>query len=625
MGQGLSSVRQVQADAEVWQVSKLHAAQKLASEGFKVFPITPGAKAPPLIKDWPKLATTDARTIDQWWQANPDANIGIHCDGLVVIDVDPKNGGDDSFNLLEITHGIPDTRVTRTPSGGRHFFYRHEASVSNGVNVLGRGLDIRSHGGYVVAAGSETPAGSYSAANGSPIAGAPDWLVQKCGVFTERERAPKVNVPDADDVTFTRAAAWLALQEPAIQGQGGDAHTFKIACGLRDLGVSQLQAFGLLAGEWNSRCSPPLSAEELGVKAHNAYNYGQNPPGARAASPKDFPVVHESAPSTNSGQRGILSLAEFAEQPGREAGYAVKGLLQRASYAEVYGAPGEGKTFVALDLAYHIAGNLPWMGHKVHAGPVLYLAFEGTGGLIRRAQALRQHYGKADVPLYLAGAAMDVRTSSGRGDLDRLLAELPSRPVLIVIDTLARALMGGDENSAQDVGAFNNVIQGLIEATGACVLIIHHSGKDKSRGARGSSALLAALDTEIEIDAGMILARKQRDVEIAPPIGFRLASIPVGIDSDGDATTSCVVMPAEAQQVRRPRLKANNKAAFDVLCQLSPDNAPVVLEDWRKACEKEGFIGAGRAASKGFYNVKTALREMGYITINDDFVARSLT
>jgi hypothetical protein len=287
----------------------------------------------------------------------------------------------------------------------------------------------------------------------------------------------------------------------------------------------------------------------------------------------------------------------------------VKGLLQLGGYAEVYGTPGEGKTFIVLDIAYHVAAGQVWMERNVHAGLALYLAYEGAGGLVNRAKALRQHYGDKDVPLYITGAAFNLRELEGRAALGELIATLPAKPSLIVFDTLAYALCGGDENSAKDVSAFNSAVQALIVSTGACVVIIHHSGKDKSKGARGSSALLAALDTEIQVDEHQIEATKQREMELGGAIGFKLVPLIVGIDEDGDGITSCVVMPG-APVSDRPRISGDTKRIFDALCALSPNNEPVSVDAWREACEE--FLSE-RGLSKHFWDIRGKLLDKGYV------------
>lgn len=605
-------------------MSKLDAALALAERGFKVFPIAAGRKAPPLLNDWPRMATCDTAVVRGMWEVFGDnANVGIHCEGLLVVDVDPKNKGEESYALLGLLDDLPATLAASTPSGGRHYFFSlNGAAVANSVGALGSGLDVRSANGYVVAAGSTTDTGAYAWVDAdAPIASAPEWLVRRCGDAPAERTRVDVEIADAPAEVVQRARDWLAGQAPAIEGDGGDLRTFQIICAVRDLGLSAQQALDALA-DWNGRCEPPWDVDELATKIRNAYRYAQNEAGSRAALPDDFPVVPDSGTIVPK-KSTLLRLDEFATQATSGAGYRIKNVLSRSSYAEVYGAPGEGKTFVVLDMGYHIAANREWMGHKVHGGPVLYLGFEGRGGLVARAKALRQHYGNEVVPFYVTeGAPFNIRTPEGRHALGALIAEMPDKPALIVFDTLAKALMGGDENSAQDVGAFNGAVEALIAATGACVLIVHHSGKDKSKGARGSSALLGAIDTEIQVDEGMIITQKQRDMEKADPIGFQLSTLVVGIDTDGDQETSCVVLPSTVKPAPgTERISGNAKRGFDTLCVLSPNNDPVDLKTWFEGCRE--FLP--KAAAQRFYDLKRTLMMKGYIEVdNMDRVTRRL-
>ena len=618
--------------------SKLPIALSHAKRGFAVFPVQPMAKAPPLLADWPNKATRDPAEIEVLWAAVPDANVALHCVGMIVLDIDTAKGGDTSLEVLQDLYACPATLTTRTPSGGRHLFYAlpiEHPGVANTVGKLGPGIDVRSTGGYVLSPGSDTEAGRYHFEADLPIAPAPEWLLKLLGTATVRQERPAASVPDAPLPALQRAQEWLSSHAGAVEGQGGDLYTYQTACRLRDFGVSEQQAVELLVS-WNTTCSPPWDVSDIRQKAHNAYRYSQEAePGKLSVTAEDFPIVPNlSTIVPNLGTVGdtstapvaktrVLRLVEFANSESRSHGYLVKGLLQRGSYAEIYGAPGEGKTFVALDLAYAVAAGKPWMDKNVHTGLALYLAYEGAGGLVNRAKALRQHYGDKDVSLYITGAAFNLRDLVGRAALGELIATLPEKPALIVFDTLAHALCGGDENSAQDVSAFNSAVQALIASTGAAVIIIHHSGKDKSKGARGSSALLAALDTEIEIDNHAITPTKQRDVELGQPIGFKLAPLVVGIDEDGDEITSCVVVPGAPPAPERQRITGNNKRCFDVLCDMAPDNAPVTTEEWREACEE--FMGQGKTLVKRFWSIKEELKERGYILIDTkDKITRSL-
>ena len=672
---------------------KVDAALKLAARGFRVFPLAPGAKSPPLVAKWPALATTDQATIRAWWAATPDANPGIHCAGLIVLDVDVRKGGEAAIAALREQHDLPRTLLVRTPSGGYHLFYSlppNHPGVPNGVAVLGAGIDVRSTNGYVVAPGATTEAGRYRIELDAPIQPAPGWLIERLGARTTRAR-PAAPAPGADADTLARAIEWLRSAPPAIQGQGGDSTTYRTAASLRDFGLDRMQATEALLEHWNPRCAPPWNPVDLAAKVDNAYRYAQNAPGTAVVRPDELrcaapeptlddllgttpeptledllgdasapslsdllgasrpTVTHATIPTAQQALDDLLagqsaSSARAASQPAKgprsisdfiatrdtAQGYVVKGLLQRGSYGVMYGAPGSGKTFLALDIAYHVAAGQPWMGRRVQQGAVLYLAFEGAGGLASRAKALRERYGFDDsLPLFLDDTPYNLREVSGRRALGEALAALPAKPALIVIDTLAHALCGGDENSAQDVGAFNNGVQALIMATGAHVLVLHHPGKNPANGARGSSALLGAVDTEIEVVPGRMRPTKQRDVELGEDVLFHLERVVVGMDDDGDDITSCVVAAGEAAPSRpsagRPRAANSRQAVLlDVLRELSPANDPVPIATWREACAE--FLPAQPSkANATWATARLRMRQAGLIVERPDgMVARRL-
>lgn len=615
-------------------------ARALAAMGFKVFPIKAGAKAPPLWANWPLLASSTGFD-DAGWQY-PDCNVGIHCEGLIAVDVDVRGGGQESLLRLDMERGWPDTLTALTPSGGQHLFYRlpdGNPGVPNSASKLAPGIDIKSTRGYVVGAGSRTAKGEYAWVNpGAPIASAPDWLVQKLGSYTTGVRQPTLDIPDVDQTAVARATDWLSNRPSAVEGQGGDAFTFETIAFLRDYGLSRMQAFAALQDGWNARCSPPWDLDDLWDKVVNVYKYAGGESGSKAVTPDDFPTlpnlgtndpnlgtaqnvgtpaqVPTPTPAPKRPPALATRLGELATRQVEGPGYLVKGLLSRGSYAELYGPPGSGKTFLALDLAYHVAAGTPWMDKRVRQGTALYLAYEGTGGLVKRAQALRQKYGMADVPLYVTSAAFNLREPAGRQAIGSLIATLPEKPALIVVDTFARALMGGDENSAQDVGAFNGAVAALIESTGACVLILHHTGKDVSRGARGSSALQGAVDTEIAVDGRSMLPTKQRDIETGAAIGFKLTPVLVGLDSDDEDITSCVVDAAAiSAETNGVNLTGNLALAWDILLRLRPDNAPITLLEWRDACRE--FLG-DRNVRQRFATIRMRLEQLRLIVAAED-------
>lgn len=213
---------------------------------------------------------------------------------LVVIDVDNKKGkdGDASILALELEgYEFPPTFTQTTPTGGRHLVYITDTPVKQGVGVLGEGLDIRSRGGFIVGAGSVVEQGSY-AAEEAPLVEAPRWIVERCGQAPVEERASQAPVEGIDQKrAVERASFYLENEAPlAVEGQGGDQTTFRVAARLKDFGVVESTAGDLMNDLWNPRCSPPWQPSEIVDKVRNAYRYGHERPGAAAPETEFTPV-----------------------------------------------------------------------------------------------------------------------------------------------------------------------------------------------------------------------------------------------------------------------------------------------------------------------------------------------
>ncbi|MBO6807272.1 helicase RepA family protein [Thalassospira sp.] len=224
--------------------------------------------------------------------------------------------------------------------------------------------------------------------------------------------------------------------------------------------------------------------------------------------------------------------------------YLIKSLLDQGAMSVVYGAPNSGKTFVCLDLLISIARGAEWRGKRVKQGTAIYLAAEAGHGILRRLTAYEAHHDidPASVPFSVIPRPVDLT-----GDVGQLIEALrPHNPAIIAIDTLNRVIGDHDENSPQGMSAFIRAVDAIRAALGCHVLVVHHSGKDASRGARGHSSLLGATDTELAVlndeDGRRIKVAKQRDGATGEEIFFALHALDVGTDSDGDPITSCVVV-----------------------------------------------------------------------------------
>ena len=194
----------------------------------------------------------------------------------------------------------------------------------------------------------------------------------------------------------------------------------------------------------------------------------------------------------------------------------VAGVLDLDTLAVIYGPPGCGKSFISLDMACVVATGGVWQGIKVEQRSVLYVVAEGAHGMGDRLAAWRAQFAEAPDMSHLHWLPMPVDLSDPdwAAALTRYAVELSVK--FIVIDTLARSMPGSDENSSKDMGRVVDAADALKTRTGACILIVHHTGWAEGH-ARGSSALKAAMDTELEGKGGggsiTLKASKQRHHE----------------------------------------------------------------------------------------------------------------
>ncbi len=266
---------------------------------------------------------------------------------------------------------------------------------------------------------------------------------------------------------------------------------------------------------------------------------------ASAAEFAESPVAQGEAPKT---KYKVVSGLDFSQ--GQPPSWLVKGVLPQADLVVVYGESGSGKSFAVLDVCMAIARGLPWRGHRTKQGGVVYIAAEGGGGFRKRLAAYAQHHAidLGAVPFGVIHAAPNLLDKADALDVAKSILAW-GRPAVVVVDTLAQSTPGANENAGEDMGKALKHCNGIHRATGAVVVLVHHSGKDKAKGARGWSGLRAAADAEIEViraTTGRALkVTKQKDGEDGAEFGFDLQVVQVGIDEDGDPIDSCVVIEAE--------------------------------------------------------------------------------
>ena len=235
----------------------LKAALSVARNGKPVFPCRPGGKEP-LTRHGHLDATTDPRKIHMWWNRWPNANIAIPTgkrSRVLVVDVDPDKGGEESLALLEGKHGpLPKTRTHRTGSGGVHYLLAHPEGleIRNSAGKLGDGIDVRGEGGYIIVPPSRTT-GGYEVVDALPVANAPAWLAKH---LVEKQGAVgKVR-------SITTAPSVGADGSPILEGSRDDTLT-RIAGQLHD-GTRSLDELAAELLEINARrCEPPLEDPQV--------------------------------------------------------------------------------------------------------------------------------------------------------------------------------------------------------------------------------------------------------------------------------------------------------------------------------------------------------------------------
>jgi AAA domain len=350
---------------------------------------------------------------------------------------------------------------------------------------------------------------------------------------------------------------------------------------------------------------------------------------------QDDAAKAEQAAEAKSKRPAMLFYADLGQSA--EVSDFIEDLLCDGQSSVCYGDSGVGKTYLVSYLAMCVALGWPFSGRDVERGGVIFVAGEGGAGLMQRIAAFRQHHGMektADASFAVVPAAVDFRDKAAVRGLVFAIKEAASRlgrVRLIVIDTLSRALAGGDENSSTDMGAYVKAVDYVRQETGAHVMSIHHTGKDDAKGARGHSLLRAAIDTEIKVERGeangSVIARvtKQRDLECAGVFGFRLRETRLGTNRRGKPIKSCVVEIADLPQ---PKLPEKISTCLLILNELLPDDvsdgvAGVLINEWREAVmkrlEEEGVSNPVTRRVQ-FSRAKNELVNRGRITVFGDRV-----
>lgn len=247
--------------------------------------------------------------------------------------------------------------------------------------------------------------------------------------------------------------------------------------------------------------------------------------------------------AANAARYQVLSPTDIQALPALQ--WRVKTVLPATGLAAMFGPSGSGKSFLALDLAAAIANGTPWFGFRVSRAPVVYVMLEGEGGIRNRVAALEKAQGQ--LPIGWFGVIAQQFHLTAPQDVADLAAVITDGAV-VFIDTLNRAAPTSDENSSKEMGNILQAAKDLQASIGGLVVVVHHTGKDPTKGMRGHSSLHAALDAAIEVERTASGSRhwslaKAKEGEDGKQVAFRLKRHVLGHDIDGDEVASCSVEP----------------------------------------------------------------------------------
>ncbi|MBA1240937.1 MULTISPECIES: AAA family ATPase [Stutzerimonas stutzeri subgroup] len=308
-----------------------------------------------------------------------------------------------------------------------------------------------------------------------------------------------------------------------------------------------------------------------------------------------------------------FKFVQASELPVNPVSWLVNGYFERDTLAVMFGAPAVGKSVLALDISCCVAAGIPFHGSAVAQGAVFYIVGEGHGGVARRVNAWAKHC-QSEVPsaLFISETPADFfdgeSAKAVASAVENIVNATGLNPALIVIDTMARNFRG-EENSATDVSYFIHNLDELRRKWRATVLIVHHSGKDHDRGARGSTALKGAADAEYEVTRSdkdnvvRLLSKKMKDAAPPDAMAFALETVLVN-DTRGEMTQAVAlrrVAYIPASETAQPQGK-NQQRALEILKDMHGKakasgnmSAEIPYEIWRKGVAEDG---AGRNRAK---------------------------
>lgn len=568
----------------------LASALRYAEMGLFVLPVKPGTKEP----DTPHGvhdASCDPVQIHRWLDDRPDRNIGIALkpSGLLCVDIDmhrKKDGtivnGFATLEQVEAKFGKVDAGwIQCTPSGGEHRLFRNPGSTDFKGKFFGGeddGIDIKSDG-YIVAYPSwrqDCSGKQYEWSSdcdpmdGAELSSVPGWLIQGFS----KPKAAQIQRVEGDFAGAVLDWQWAEIKSaiksiPAITRETW----LHVGFALHSTGRPDARA---VWDEWSKSCPEKYDDEGQehawrsfkqrgwdGIGYRSIFKKAQESgwQGISAAEAEAFKGAPSSSGAPTQVREGKQTKFKTFDElltDAKNLRWVIKHYLPADTIGVLYGASGSGKSWIAIDMAMHVATGIPWYGNKVRQGKVLYIAAEGAAAMAYRIRGWLQGHPnvrnaeqlvRQNVRFFTGVANLSetnpVKTAAVTAEeIKNRLTEENHQPDLVIVDTLSQT-MTGDENAASDVAAFmNNIAMHLREPFKACVVVVHHAGKSNSTTPRGSSAIQAntsflfSVSREGKDMSCQLSCVHMKDSMPAADISFGWKKEVVGSDEDGEDITS---------------------------------------------------------------------------------------
>jgi hypothetical protein len=626
-------------------------AHKLLSNGYSPIPLWPGKKSP-IPEGWPALCETPIteEQLTETAKRFPKAGLGVAggCNGLVPIDIDT----DDEAAVAAIRGALPETLVGKRGMKGATLFYRSRDPLpgrrfkdANGKPIV----EVLTSGQSVIPPTMHPDTGepyfwtTEATLLDTCVDDLPEITVDHLMALQEALRPwlppPKEYKPRSDGAgngthgsnarvrAYAEAALVREAKELAAMGEdtGRNNKLFAASCKLGNFVHHGVLSESKVCAALLDACVANGLSGHIGLRGCEKTLAN----GLRWAERDELREPKEPRSNGNGYDNGHANGYDYEAKKGQEQQKPrrirlvpfhqitlgtqrrdlIKGLIPRIGLSVIWGPPKCGKSFIAFDMFMHVVLGWEYRGRRVHAGPVVYCAFEGQQGFRARKEAwCQERLAEAadDVPFYLMPLTLNL--VQGHSELiEAIKHDVGNKPAAVVLDTLNRSIQGSEDNG-QDMGAYIRASDAIREAFECAVVIIHHCGHNGERP-RGHSSLVAAADAVLSVRkdaAGQIVTKVDlmKDGPEGEELASRLRHVEVGQTDDGDRITSCMVdAVAEVPLPQEQDLTLNQQTMFRILYRAGPEG--LTQDEWNKRAREAG-LGVSRRAT--LYDLRADLQ-----------------